>query len=91
MSVKDIISKNNILLCANNYFQFMAHFILMATLPLIATNIMDATKEEVGMINGMYLLGALLSRPIMGCLIDRYEKSILGINDYLDEFKKLNQ
>ncbi|ETB64050.1 TPA: hypothetical protein DIC38_00995 [Candidatus Nomurabacteria bacterium] len=23
--------------------------------------------------------------------IDRYEKSILGINDYLDEFKKLNQ
>jgi len=23
-------------------------------------------------------------------LIDRYEKSILGINDYLDEFKKLN-
>ena len=74
MSIKDIFSRNYVLLCANNYFQFMAHFILMATLPLIATNIMGASKEEVGLINGMYLLGALLSRPIMGRLIDIYEK-----------------
>ncbi len=74
MAVKGIISKNYVLLCANNYFQFMAHFILMATLPIIATNIMGASKEQVGLINGMYLFGALLSRPLMGWLIDRYNK-----------------
>ena len=74
MSVKGIISKNYMLCCANNYFQFMAHFILMATLPIIATTIMGASKEQVGLINGMYLFGALLSRPVMGRLIDQYDK-----------------
>lgn len=84
MSLKKIVSRNYILLCANNYFQFMAHFTLMAALPIIATNVMGASKAQVGLINGMYLLGALISRPLMGHIIDIYnKKKILMITFFL--------
>ena len=73
-SAKEILSRNYILLCTSNYFQFMAHFILMATLPIIAVDLIGASREQVGLINGMYLFGSLVSRPFMGRLIDRYDK-----------------
>lgn len=77
-------NKNFILLCCNNFFQFMTHFLLMSTLPIFIIDALHGEKEAVGVIIGIYLISALFCRPFMGKWIDEFDrKKILLIATFL--------
>ncbi len=49
-----------------------AFYFLLPTLPVYAVNALDANKNQVGYIIGVYALSALLIRPFCGYVLDAY-------------------
>lgn len=67
-------TRNFILLCISNFFQFMTNFIMMSTLPIFITNTLHGSRQEVGILVGVYLFSALLCRPLMGRWVDQFDQ-----------------
>lgn len=49
-----------------------AFYFLLPTLPVYAVNALDANKNQVGYIIGVYALAALIIRPLSGFALDAY-------------------
>ncbi len=49
-----------------------AFYFLLPTLPIYAVNALDANKNQVGYIIGVYALAALIIRPFCGYVLDAY-------------------
>lgn len=70
---------DNRILTKDYSFHFVSYFLMAAafyfllpTLPVYAVNVLDANKNQVGYIIGVYALAALLIRPFCGFALDAY-------------------
>lgn len=70
---------NDKILTRDYAFHFISYFLMAAafyfllpTLPVYAVNALDANKNQVGYIIGVYALAALIIRPLSGYALDAY-------------------
>lgn len=78
--MEKLITRNYILLCVSNFLQFIIHFLLITALPIFAIGELDGADSEVGLIIGLYMVGAVFVRPFVGRWMDAYnQKTILSL------------
>ena len=65
---------NFTLLCCSNFFQFMTHYLLMATLPLFIMDILKSDTQQVGYAMSAYFISTILCRPLLGKWLDEFDK-----------------
>tara|TARA_B100000965_G_scaffold402409_1_gene428285 strand:- start:2671 stop:3864 length:1194 start_codon:yes stop_codon:yes gene_type:complete len=68
----NILSRDFILHFVSYFLMASAFYFLLPTLPIYAVNALDANKNQVGYIIGVYALAALLVRPFCGYVLDAY-------------------
>ena len=74
-------SRNFFLMSFSNLLMSLAFYFLIPTLPVFITEILHASKLQVGFLFASYTLAALLIRPFAGFFIDSYgRKTILLIS-----------
>jgi MFS family permease len=71
-------TKDFISISLSNFFLFMTFYFLLVSLPVMAIQQFDSSKTEAGLITTVFLISAILIRPIAGFGIER-----LGIRKIL--------
>jgi MFS family permease len=71
MNVERLWTKPFILMTIAMLFLFTALYLLLPTLPLFITQL-GGTESQVGLVAGAFTLSAVVFRPIVGGLLDRY-------------------
>lgn len=75
-----LVTRNYILLCISNFLQFIIHFLLITALPIFVGKELGGADSQVGLIIGLYMVGAVFVRPFVGRWMDTYnQKTILAI------------
>ncbi|NOU92383.1 MFS transporter [Paenibacillus sp. LMG 31456] len=64
-------TKTFILMTVGNFFLFTAFYFLLPTLPLFIKQ-MGGSEVQIGLSTGAFMLCAVIFRPIVGGLLDRY-------------------
>lgn len=72
--MREFISRNYVLLCISNFLQFIIHFLLITALPIFVGQKLGGTDSEVGLVIGLYMIGAVLIRPFVGRWMDAYDQ-----------------
>ena len=72
--MRELISRNYVLLCISNFLQFIIHFLLITALPIFVGQKLGGTDSEVGLVIGLYMIGAGLIRPFVGRWMDAYDQ-----------------
>jgi MFS family permease len=67
---RTLFTRNFIYLTVSVFLISTAFYFLMPTLPVYLSDVLHASKREVGMIIGTYTLAALLVRPVSGYALD---------------------
>ena len=80
--VPKLWTRDYILVCLGILSQFMMHFMLIATLSLFVLNVLDGDDSQIGLMTGAYFASSIICRPIMGWLVDRYDKRIILIASF---------
>ena len=71
-------------MCFSNLLMSLAFYFLIPTLPVFITEVLHASKLQVGFIFASYTLAALLIRPFAGFFIDSYgRKTILLVSFFV--------
>ncbi|MFZ4401712.1 MAG: MFS transporter [Bacteroidales bacterium] len=65
------------LMSASNFLMSIAFYFLIPTLPVFITDILHASKLQVGLIFASYTLSALLIRPFAGFFLDSHGRRII--------------
>jgi MFS family permease len=71
MNVERLWTKPFIQLTVVTLFLFTALYLLLPTLPLLIKNL-GGSESQVGLATGVFTLSAVIFRPIVGRLLDRY-------------------
>ena len=71
------------LMCASNLLMSIAFYFLIPTLPVFITDVLHASKLQVGLIFASYTLSALLIRPFTGFFIDSYGRKTIFLISFL--------
>lgn len=78
MIEKDVLwSKNFIIACIANFLTACSFNLLMPTIPLYLTEVLNIEGSKVGIILSSYAFALLLIRPFSGFLVDLYPRKIL--------------
>lgn len=78
--MKELITRNYVLLCISNFLQFIIHFLLITALPIFVGQVLGGSDSQVGLVIGMYMIGAVMIRPFIGRWMDAYDqKKILSM------------
>jgi MFS family permease len=75
-------TKNYIMLTLTALLLFSGFYLLMPTLPIFIKQL-GGTESQVGFIIGVFTLSAVILRPIVGGLMDRYGRRIFIISGLL--------
>ena len=75
-----LFSLNFIYLTLSVFLISTAFYILMPTLPVYLQEVLHATKQQVGLIIGVYTLAALLVRPFSGYLLDSFGRKMIFLS-----------
>lgn len=79
-------TKNFILVSISNFLLFISFYALMVTLAVYSIDKFHASESEAGLASSIFVLGAVLVRPVAGRLIDRFGKKkmlVLGLFMFL--------
>ena len=68
-------TKNFILVSISNFLLFISFYALMVTLAVYSIDKFHASESEAGLASSIFVLGAVLVRPVAGKLIDRLGKN----------------
>ncbi|GIM28154.1 MFS transporter [Clostridium polyendosporum] len=81
MQKQALWNRNFLGICFTNFFLFMTMYSLMNTLPIFVTDVLKADKQQVGLVVTLFLIGAVLIRPLAGKWIENLgPKKILLIS-----------
>lgn len=72
-----IWSKNFMLSCTSYFMMSFAFYLLMPTLPIYLTTVLDIQESKVGLVLFAYTVAALFARLFSGYLVDRYSRKNL--------------
>ncbi len=61
-------------MCLSNFFQYLTHYVLVATLPVFVIQSFHQSEHQAGMTLTFFQIGAVLFRPFAGKWIDDFEK-----------------
>ncbi len=67
-------TRNYVLLCVSNIFQFMLHFLLIATLPIYVGQDLGGADSDIGIMLSVFMLGAVVIRPFIGYWSDTHDQ-----------------
>ncbi len=67
-------TKDFIFVCLGNFFVFNAFYILLVTLPIYAIDQVDSTNAEAGLLTTVFLVSAIIIRPIAGYWLEKFGK-----------------
>lgn len=59
---------------ASSFFQYMAHYALIAALPVVVTGPLGGNEWQAGLVMTFFQIGAVLFRPLAGKWIDQFDK-----------------
>lgn len=82
-------NKNFIIACIANFFTACSFNLLMPTIPLYLTEVLQIESSKMGVILSSYAFALLLIRPFSGFLVDLYPRKILyliGITCFMSVF-----
>lgn len=71
-----IFTPNFIIACATNFVSFGSFYFLLATLPVYVVEV-GGSESETGFVIGAFALAALLLRPFVGQMADRWGRRLL--------------
>ena len=66
MSKSKIWTKDFVILSAAMFFTALTYYLLMTTIPIYSIEKFDASQGQAGLASGIYIISALLSRPLAG-------------------------
>ncbi len=72
-------TKNFIMLCLSNLAMITSFYLLLPTLPKFASDVLGASKGQIGFILGIYSLAAVLIRPFAGYLLDSVDRRMVNL------------
>lgn len=72
--MRELVTRNYVLLCISNFLQFIIHFLLITALPIFVGQELGGTDSEVGLVIGLYMVGAVLIRPFVGRWMDAHDQ-----------------
>lgn len=78
-SSNSIFKGNFVLVFFSTLLVFTAFYILLPTLPVFLTMVLEIDEGQTGLILAVYTLAALLIRPFTGFMIDRYGRKMFYI------------
>ncbi|WP_404331046.1 MFS transporter [Mesobacillus maritimus] len=64
-------TKNFMSVSISNFFLFMTFYFLLVTMPVYVLNEMDGKESEAGLVTTVFLLSAIIIRPIAGRWIEK--------------------
>ncbi len=64
-------TKNFISVSISNFFLFMTFYFLLVTMPIYVLNELNGKESEAGLVTTIFLLSAIIIRPIAGCWIEK--------------------
>ena len=67
-------------LCAVTFFVGLSFYSLVPIIPLFLKNIVAVRDSEIGLLMGVFSVGALLSRAVAGFFLDRYPRRIVALS-----------
>src|SRR5690606_12499918 len=82
-------NKNFIIACVANFFTACSFNLLMPTIPLYLTEVLQIESSRMGIILSSYAFALLLIRPFSGFLVDLYPRKMLylvGITCFMAVF-----
>ncbi|WP_078411600.1 MFS transporter [Priestia abyssalis] len=76
-------SKNFINLSVSSFFLFVTFYFLLATLPIYALEDLHAHESQAGLIVTVFLISAIIIRPLAGKWIETFGRQIILISSLL--------
>ncbi|MDR7000581.1 MFS transporter [Neobacillus niacini] len=73
MSKSKLWTKDFISISLSNFFVFLTFYILLVTLPILALQEYHSSASEAGLMTTVFLLSAIISRPLAGKWLERGE------------------
>ena len=70
-------TKDFIMVATSNFLLFISFYMLIVTLAIYAVDQFDASQSQAGLASSIFVLGAVLVRPIAGRIIDKVGKKKL--------------
>ena len=70
-------TKDFVFVCLGNFFVFNAFYILLVILPIYAIDKVDSNNAEAGLLTTVFLVSAIIIRPIAGYWLERFGKKIV--------------
>jgi MFS family permease len=77
MATERLWTKNFINTSICNFFVFMNYYFLLVTLPIYVIHDLKVSETMSGLISTIYLIAAIIIRPIVGPLIEKSRKLIM--------------
>lgn len=68
------------LLCAVTFFVGLSFYSLVPIIPLFLKDTVSIRDSEIGLLMGVFSIGALLSRAVAGFFLDRYPRHIVALS-----------
>lgn len=66
-------------LCAVTFFVGLSFYSLVPIIPLFLKDIISVRDSDIGLLMGVFSVGALLSRAVAGFLLDRYPRRLVAL------------
>ncbi|MBP2645054.1 MAG: transporter [Firmicutes bacterium] len=85
MSKQPLWTRNFILICFSNFFQFMTFYVILSTMPAFVLGNLGYTEWEAGLAVSAFMASALLVRPLSGKWVDEYDRKktlLLSLGSY---------
>ncbi|MCC3374919.1 MFS transporter [Cohnella sp. REN36] len=70
-------TKDFVAVCLSSFFLFLNFYLLATTLPLFVTERLHGSQQMIGLVITVYVIAAVLLRPLAGQWVDRYGKTVV--------------
>ncbi|MBB6669750.1 MFS transporter [Cohnella nanjingensis] len=70
-------TKDFLAVCLSNFFIFLNFYLLAATLPLYVTERLHGSQQMIGLVITVYVIAAVVLRPLAGQWVDRFGKKVV--------------
>lgn len=83
MTTQRLWTRNFILICFCNFFQFLSHNLIATTLAIFIIDLLNGNNQEVGYVNGGFFISALICRPLIGKWLGEFDKKKVLIISFI--------
>ncbi|MBW7459545.1 MFS transporter, partial [Paenibacillus sepulcri] len=74
MNHHKIWTRDFVAICLSSFFIFLNFYMLATTLPQYVSERLSASGQQMGLVITVYVLAAVIMRPLAGQWVDRYGK-----------------